>query len=167
MKYCHFFCTNRLEWNKTWKKQQETNLSLGMIHGNSSKLIPCIIIILSYLICDWLLIREVHMFYRTQGLLVPAEWIQWGCVGWGSNSQPLGLKTKCLAFELNSSKLEPGRSRVYRDGVLHHYYFIISHLWLTSHPRSTYVLQDTRTVGTCRVDSVRMRRVRLELATYI
>ena len=43
--------------------------------------------------------------------------------------------------------------------------FIISHLWLISHPRSTYVPQDTRTLGTCRVKSVRTRRVRLEPAT--
>ena len=35
-------------------------------------------------------------------------------------------------------------------GVLHHHIFIISQLWLTSHPRSTVVLQDTRTPGTSR-----------------
>ena len=35
MKYCHIFCTNRLEWNKTWKKQHKTNATLGMIQGNS------------------------------------------------------------------------------------------------------------------------------------
>ena len=29
------------------------------------------------------------------------------------------------------------RSWVYSDGVLHQYIFVISHLWLTSHPRST------------------------------
>ena len=33
---------------------------------------------------------------------------------------------------------------------LHHYVFIISQLWLTSHPRSTVVLLDTRTPGTSR-----------------
>ena len=31
-----------------------------------------------------------------------------------------------------------------------HYIFIISQLWLTSHPRSTEVLLDTRTPGTSR-----------------
>ena len=42
-------------------------------------------------------------------------------------------------------------------------FFIISHLSLTSHPRSTYVLQDTRTLGTCRVNSVRIRRVHFDI----
>ena len=41
MKYCHFFCTNRLSEIKRKKKQQKTNVSLGMIYGNSSKLVPC------------------------------------------------------------------------------------------------------------------------------
>ena len=31
-----------------------------------------------------------------------------------------------------------------------HYMFIISQLWLTSHPRSTLVLLDTGTLGTSR-----------------
>ena len=31
-----------------------------------------------------------------------------------------------------------------------HYIFIISELWLTSHPRSTVVLLDTETPGTSR-----------------
>ena len=44
------------------------------------------------------------MFHRTQELLIHAERVQTGCVGRGSNSQPLGFKTKCLAFELHSSK---------------------------------------------------------------
>ena len=35
-------------------------------------------------------------------------------------------------------------------GVLHHYIFIISQLCLTSHPRSTVVLLDTRTSRTSR-----------------
>ena len=33
---------------------------------------------------------------------------------------------------------------------LHYYIFIISQLWLTSHPRSTVVLLDTGTPGTSR-----------------
>ena len=33
---------------------------------------------------------------------------------------------------------------------LYHYIFIISQLWLTSHPRSTVVLLDTGTPGTSR-----------------
>ena len=32
----------------------------------------------------------------------------------------------------------------------YHYIFIISQLWLTSHPRSTVVLLDTGTTGTSR-----------------
>ena len=35
-------------------------------------------------------------------------------------------------------------------GVLHHYIFIISQLWLTFHPRSRVVLPDTETPGTSR-----------------
>ena len=34
--------------------------------------------------------------------------------------------------------------------ILYHYIFIISQLWLTSHPRSTVVLLDTGTPGTSR-----------------
>ena len=43
-----------------------------------------------------------------------------------------------------------GRSGVYPVGVLHHYIFIISQLWLTSHPRSIVILLDTGTPGTSR-----------------
>ena len=53
-----------------------------------------------------------------------------------------GLQTQCSshwAIQLKS------RSWVYPVGVLHHYIFIISQLWLTSHPRSTVVLLDTET----------------------
>ena len=37
------------------------------------QLVYCIIIYLSFLNCDWLLIREVQWFYWTQELLVPVE----------------------------------------------------------------------------------------------
>ena len=37
------------------------------------QLMYCIIIILSFLDCDWLLIREVQWFYWTQELMVPVE----------------------------------------------------------------------------------------------
>ena len=37
------------------------------------QLVYCIIIYLSFLNCDWLLIREVQWFYWTQRLLVPVE----------------------------------------------------------------------------------------------
>ena len=64
------------------------------------KLLYCIIIILSFLNCDWLLIREVQWFYWTQELLVPVETVsceqalnkfQWHC------GQPTVSKTfECL-----------------------------------------------------------------------
>ena len=59
-----------------------------------------------------------------------------------------GLQTQC--FSHTAQKLLLGRSWVYPVGVLHHYTFIISQLWLTSHPRSTVVLLDTGTPGTSR-----------------
>ena len=39
---------------------------------------------------------------------------------------------------------------VCRPRNFHHFIFIISQLWLTSHPRSTVVLLDTGTPGTSR-----------------
>ena len=41
------------------------------------------------------------------------------------------------------------------------YYFIISHLWLTSHLRSAVVLSAAVTLGTSRGDTVRMQILRL------
>ena len=38
----------------------------------------------------------------------------------------------------------------FSPGFLFHYIFIISQLWLTSHPRSAVVLLDTGTPGTSR-----------------
>ena len=61
------------------------------------------------------------------------------------------LQTQCSghwAIQLKIFLL--GRSWVYPVGVLHHYIFMISQLWLTSHPRSTVVLLDTGTLGTSR-----------------
>ena len=49
-----------------------------------------------------------------------------------------------------AQKLLLGRSWVYPVGVLHHCISMISQLWLTSHPRSTVILLDTRTPGTSR-----------------
>ena len=76
--------------------------------------------------------------------------LQWGCQWRDSNSQPLYCKPSAPAFELYSAKLLLGRSWVYPVGVLHHYIFIISQLWLTSHLRSTVALLDTGTPGTSR-----------------
>ena len=53
-------------------------------------------------------------------------------------------------MQYSSIKLLLWRSWVYPVGVLHQYNFIISQLWLTSHPRSTVVLLDTGTPGTSR-----------------
>ena len=60
---------------------------------------------------------------------------------WDSNSRPLGYKPSALAIELNNSIA--GKKLSYPVGVLHHI-FIISQLRLTSHPRSTVFLLDTR-----------------------
>ena len=38
---------------------------------------------------------------------------------------------------------------------LSYFYFIMSHLWLTSHPRSTYAPKDNITLGTCKMNTVR------------
>ena len=62
-----------------------------------------------------------------------------------------GLQTQCSShWAIQLKKLLLGRSWVYPVGVLHHHIFIISQLWLTSHPRSTVVLLDTGTPGTSR-----------------
>ena len=63
---------------------------------------------------------------------------------------PWFKKPSALAIELYSSKLLLRKSWVYSFGVLHHYIFIISQLWLTSHLRSRVVLLDTGTPGTSR-----------------
>ena len=115
------------------------------------KLVYCLIIILSFLNCDWLLIREVQWLYWKKELLVPVEKFQWGCQWWDSNSQPLDYKLSALAIELYTArKLLLGRSWVYPLDVLHNYNFIIYQLWLTSHPRSTVALLDIGTPGTSR-----------------
>ena len=49
--------------------------------------------------------------------------------------------------------------------VIHHYIFIISQLWLISHPRSTVVLLDTGTPGSSREIYSEDAVMRLELAT--
>ena len=43
--------------------------------------------------------------------------------------------------------------------------FIIAHLWLKSHPRSTLVILDIVAHGTSREDTVRLPMERLELVT--
>ena len=95
--------------------------------------------ILSFLTCGWLLIR----YYWTPG-----------------NS---GEDTVRMMTGRHAQKLVLGRRWVHLDSALHYIFYIISHLWLTSHPRSTLVLLDTCTPGTSREDTVRMLMERLEL----
>ena len=75
------------------------------------QLVYCIIIYLSFLNCDWLLIREVQWFYWTQELLVPVEKFAVRMPRWDSNSQPLDYKPSpgALAIELYSSKAIAGK----------------------------------------------------------
>ena len=115
------------------------------------QLVYCIIIYLSFLNCDWLLIREVQWFYWTQELLVPVEKFTVRMPMVSLELATPGLQTQCSShWATGAQKLLLGRSWVYPVGVLHHYIFIISQLWLTSHPRSTVVLLDTGTPGTSR-----------------
>ena len=114
-------------------------------------LIKFFIIYLSFLNCDWLLIREVQWFYWTQELLVPVEKFTVRMPMVSLELATPGLQTQCSShWATGAQKLLLGRSWVYPVGVLHHYIFIISQLWLTSHPRSTVVLLDTGTPGTSR-----------------
>ena len=115
------------------------------------QLLYCIIIYLSFPNCDCLLIREVLWFSWTQELLVTVEKFTVRMPMVRAELATHGLQTQCschLAMHFKMVLL--GRSWVYPVGVLHHYIFIISQLWLTSHPRSTVVLLDTGTPGTSR-----------------
>ena len=53
-----------------------------------------------------------------------------------------------IPWKSQGKLMEFSFSKMWPPCVLHHYIFIISHLWLTSHPRSTVVLLDTGTSGT-------------------
>ena len=61
------------------------------------QLVYCIIIILSFLNCDWLLIREVQWFYWTQELLVPVEEFSVRTTMMGLELATSGLQTECSA----------------------------------------------------------------------
>ena len=115
------------------------------------QLVYCIIIYLSFLNCDWLLIREVQQSYWTQKLMVLVA-VEKFTVRMPKVRLELatpGLQTQCSShWAIQLKKLLLGRSWVYPVGVLHHYIFIISQLSLTSHPRSTAVLLDRGTPGT-------------------
>ena len=111
----------------------------------------CIIIYLSFLNGDWLVVREVQWFYWTQELLVPVEEFTVRLPMVRLELTTPVLQRQCSshwAIQLNLLLL--GRSWVYPVGVLHHNIFVISQLWLNSHPKSTVVLLDTGTPGTGR-----------------
>ena len=115
------------------------------------QLVHCIIVYLSFLNCDWLLIGEVQLFYWTEKLLEEVEKFIVMVPKVRLEFASPGLKNAVL-YRLcyTGQKLLLGRSWVYSVGVLHHCIFVISQLWLTSHPRSTVVLLDTETPGTSR-----------------
>ena len=92
------------QWSSHWAIQHKSYFREGV---EFIQLVYCIIIYLSFLNCDWLLIREWG-------------WGTWGT--WGSNSQPLDYKPhaiaidqsldykpRAVAIELYSSKAIPGK----------------------------------------------------------
>ena len=73
------------------------------------------------------------------------------------------IKTKWAKISSATSKLRDWKSCIRPEGErLPHYVFIISQLWLTSHPRGTVVLLDTGITGTGREITVGMPMRRLE-----
>ena len=58
----------------------------------------------------------------------------------------------CLIYDVDDGIISKSLAKLAnfaaKHHCAHHYIFIISQLWLTSHPRSTVVLLDTRTPGT-------------------
>ena len=68
-------------------------------------------------------------------------------ISWFENQVPKPLSYAAQTLEL-------GKCRAYPDGVLHHYYFMVS--VITSHPRSTlrilneFALQVPRVLVSCR-----------------
>ena len=111
----------------------------------------------SLLICGWLLIREMHCFCWTRGLLVPAEEICWRFWWRDWNPQPLDYKSSTLALELNSWKASTAKeSSLSRWSILSFFLFIILH------PRSVLFLLDAETHGTSRGETLRMLKERLE-----
>ena len=116
------------------------------------QLVYCIIIYLSFVNCEWLLIREVQWFYWKQKFLVPVEKFTVGLPKVRLDFATPGLQTQFSIGPLSytSQNLLLGRSWVCPDVVLPHYIFVISQLWLTSHPRSTVVLLDTESPFTNR-----------------
>ena len=73
------------------------------------QLVYCIIIYLSFLNCDWLLIREVQWFYQTLEFPLQQGNLQWGHRWWHPNSKPLDKKPIALAIELYRPKAIAGK----------------------------------------------------------
>ena len=73
------------------------------------QLVDCIIIDLSFVKCDWVLIREVQWFYWRWKLLVPVEKFKVIWPRWGSSSQSLVYKPSARAIELYCWKAMTGR----------------------------------------------------------
>ena len=115
------------------------------------QLVYCIIIYLSFLNCDWLLILEVQWFYWTQELLVPVEKFTVRMpMERLELAAPVLQSRSSSHLSYTAQKLLLGKELSLSSCSLHHYIFIISQLWLPSHPRSTMVLLDTGTPGTRR-----------------
>ena len=118
------------------------------------QLVYCIIIIfLSFLNCDWLLIREVQWFYWTQELLVPVEKFSVRMPMMGLELATSRLQTECSIHWAIQLKTIAGKELSLSSwciAIIIIIFLIISQLWLTSHTRSTVVLLDTGTPGTRR-----------------
>ena len=75
------------------------------------QLVYCIIIYLSFLNCDWLLIREVQWFYWTQKLLVPVEKFTVRMLKVRLELATRGLQTQCfpvVTFSILTVNLSTG-----------------------------------------------------------
>ena len=136
-------------WRHFYKKWQNSTERLNGCHGYHANAISLIvpfkrprkICLTPYQVLNgvnaFTLVNLQHKWTNLNTLSICTR-LNRGVRRWDSNSQPLDYKPSALATELYSSKkLLLGRSWVYPVGVLHHYIFIISQLWLTSHPRST------------------------------
>ena len=85
------------------------------------QLVYCIIIYLSFLNCDWLLIREVQWFYWTQEPLVPVDKFTVRMPMVILELATPGLQTQCSShWAIQPNLLFLGRSSAYPVGVLHH-----------------------------------------------
>ena len=145
------FATRRLqtECSSHWAIQLKSYFWRGV---EFIQFVYCIIIILSFLKCDWLFIREEQWFYWTLELLVPVE--------------KFSVKMPMMRPELVTPRLQSECSSQWAIQLKNHCWegvefielvycviMISSFLkcdWLLMHQRSTAVLLDTGTPGTSR-----------------